>query len=707
MPYQEIKQQNRTSPRTNMAENLPYLPWGVLALATGIGLYFSLSFEGSKLTSSLILLASLISWLFTQKNRQWHLIATFTLLTAVGYSAALYRTHAMQTALLPNHPVIYSFTMMVEDTVPIQSNRIRYSGQILKLSKLKKQHIPKRIRLQTTDQGPRFKYGDIICGKAVLSRPKGPVMPGGFDFGRSLWFKQIGGTGYSIRALRLCQGDTMERRAPLSNTIATIRSAIALRLQQNLDQRSLALAKALILGDRGRIEKRDLEAMRKAGLGHLLAISGLHMAVFAGTLFFVIRALLALSPTLAEQHPIKKWAAVAALAGGAVYFLISGQSIPTQRAFLMIAIIFLAMLLDRPALTLRNVVLAAIIILLLRPESLMSPGFQMSFAAVTALIVFYEWNMKLNLLGYMKENSSHASWLTPLYYLGGIWLTSLVATAATAPFAIYHFHQISYMGPIGNMLAIPIFSILIMPLAVASLCLMPFGLEAIPLYVLPKAIEIMLASAHWTASFEPALITIGMIEARAVILFSLAAILAIFASKPLNYLALPLLLISIWSASPTEKPDLYIDEKGKTMVLRDQDGKLYAPDGRKGHYIISQWLRADGDTRSPVDIRAGSNISCDDVACSGLVKGMKVTLLKTISALEEECKSADIIIYKHKITRNCKVPYLIVTKPELKDGGTHVVFITQNDQLKGEKPRKAKIRVKRAYEARNQRIWGQ
>jgi len=670
------------------------LPWSVVLLSIGIGLYFTLSIEGSSGIVAVSLALAAITWLYSQNTPKFHSLVAILLVIIIGYAVAFYRTHAVKTALLPTEPRSYELSMMVKRASPTQSNRIHYSGPLLSLSRIAPQKMPKQIRLRAPDQGPLFVYGDVICGKAIMARPRGPLRPGGYDFGWSLWFKQIGGTGFTISQLKLCNTSIKYEQSKLDHFIATLRSFISQRLDQGLTGRERALAGALILGDRGRIEKQDIEALRKAGLGHLLAISGLHMAAFAGTLFFLIRAGLALFPSLAQAQPIKKWAALAALIGASVYFLISGQSIPTQRAVLMISMIMLAILVERPAITLRNVVLAAILILLFRPESLLSPGFQMSFAAVTALIVAYEIHLKKAPFTKIQETVPQLVWFKPFYYMLGIWFTSLIATLATAPYSIYHFHQISYMGPLGNMLAIPLFTVLLMPLAVLSLCLMPFGLEGPILEALAIVIDMLLATAHWTASFDPAIIQIGQINPRAVILITLGAILAIFAPGRNKLLALPLVIIAVITAKPNQRPDIYIDDKGDVMAVRGADQKLYAPDGRKGAFVLSNWLKADGDNRTSADVRQNAVIACDEAACSGQVKGLTVTLLKNIQALEEECNRADILIYKRTIFRPCKNPQLKLTKIELTKGGAHAVYIN-----------KGKIRVERANQHRQNRIW--
>ena len=694
--YQRKQNQNRKTKSDNQTAILKNnIPITLLCIATGIGLYFNLPGEGNSKVCALLIVTLLFLGGLSQNYRYVNNLIIGALIIIIGYSLALYRTHTSTTPLLSQTLKSFDVVMMVEENQPLQKSRIRYTGKLLSLSKLSKNKIPKRVRIRTTDQGPRFKYGDLLCMRAMLARPKGPIRAGGYDFGFALWFKQIGATGFNISPLRLCpyNQDRIEHQSSISQLIANIRSFIGNKIDNGLNEPERAMARALILGDRGRVNRDDLEAMRKAGLGHLLAISGLHMAVFGGTLFILIRALLALFPIFSQNHPIKKYAALSALIGSFVYFLISGQSIPTQRAVLMISVLFTAIMIERTALTLRNVAVAALIILFLKPESLMSAGFQMSFAAVTALIVTYQMLRDFEPLKNLKHTPS-SSWLKPFYYLGGIWITSIIATIATAPFAIYHFQNVSYMGPVGNMLAIPVFSLLLMPSALISLILMPFGLEALAFIPLKYSIQILLSTAHWTASFYPATITFGAISLSTVLIMMAGLVLVFFTNRPVNLIGAMLIIIAPISTLKQEKPDIYIGATAELIALRGEDQKLYAPTGRKGTFVLKNWLKADGDTRTINYVRNSQYLLCDDSACTGKTSNLRVTLIKSIAALEEACQTADILIYRFSITRKCKNPKLILSKKELTNSGTLSIYIKDG-----------KMEIISANQFRKNRIW--
>ena len=169
-----------------------------------------------------------------------------------------------------------------------------------------------------------------------------------------------------------------------------MREAIDQRIRAVLPGDKGAIASALITGKRDAISTPVNDAMYISGIGHVLSISGYHMAVVAGMIFFALRALFALMPAFANRYPIKKWAALAALGAAAFYLLLSGAEVATQRSFIMIAIVLIGVMVDRPTLTLRTLTVAAFGVLLLAPEAVVHPSFQMSFAATLALVAGYQ-----------------------------------------------------------------------------------------------------------------------------------------------------------------------------------------------------------------------------------------------------------------------------------------------------------------------------
>ena len=349
--------------------------------------------------------------------------------------------------------------------------------------------------------------GDGIKGLVRLQPPSGPAYPGSYDFAFHSWFGGIGGSGFflgpvSAAAVRV----ELSFATRTTILIARTRAKLAARIRAALDGEAGSLAAALIVGDRSGISEDTTEALRRSGLAHILAISGLHMALVTATLIFVIRGILALMPGLVLHYPVRKWAAAAAMVAASIYLVISGASTATQRAWIMIMVMLIAILADRRALTMRNVALAALFILAWRPGSIVSPGFQMSFAAVAALIAVYErWTRYRRGRPYRQNDNRLAAVITNgLKALVGLAVTSIVAGLATGLFAAYHFHRVAPLGLLANLAAMPIVSLAVMPMALAAMLLMPFGLDVYPLWLMGKAIDGVIGVAAYVMELGPA-----------------------------------------------------------------------------------------------------------------------------------------------------------------------------------------------------------
>ncbi len=328
---------------------------------------------------------------------------------------------------------------------------------------------PARVRILVQKGAEGLRVGQGVGLTAQLMPPPGPAAPGDNDFGRAAFLAGIGATGFSYGApqsVPLAHPPGVWDR--LMQFVEAMRVGMTLRIRARLPRSEGAIASAIITGERGGIDPEDEAALRDAGLAHVLAIAGLHMALVGAGLFWLTRAVLATLPSLALAFPIKKWAAAAAICGAGFYIVISGASASATRAFVMLAMMLLAILLDRPALSMRSLGLAAAILLLARPVAITEPGFQMSFAAVASLVAVAEWEQR-------RARLVPRGWL--YRHARGIVLTSLVASFATLPFAMYYFGRATHYAVLGNLLAMPVMGLVTMPSAALSVAAMPFGLE--------------------------------------------------------------------------------------------------------------------------------------------------------------------------------------------------------------------------------------
>jgi competence protein ComEC len=383
------------------------------------------------------------------------------------------------------------------------------------------------------------------------------------------------------------------------------------------------------------------------------------------------------------RFSIKVWAAAVALAAATVYLALSGSAVATQRSYVMIAIVFLAIMLSRPALSLRNVAFAALVILAAMPESLLDPSFQMSFAATAALIAAYESFGRY--LRYEGRGLADKLAVQPLIFIAGSLATSLVASLATAPFSAFHFHNAAIYSALGNLLAMPAESLLIMPMVAVSLAAMPFGLEEWPLRLMGFGIDIMVAVANFVASFAGALIVVPGFPAAALVLITLGGLWLMIWRQRWRYAGLGLFALGLAATGWTSAPDILVEPEGKIIAVRNAGtNRLEAPKSRKGRYALEQWLKADGDGRAVKEVASGKGFQCDLSACLVLVKGLLVSYATRPDALAQDCSRAAILITPLDIAGSCPAPRLVIGRKALKEQGASAIFIGPDGGLRVE-----------------------
>lgn len=458
---------------------------------------------------------------------------------------------------------------------------------------------PARLRLslhgevQWHDPWP----GDQVIVTAHLSPPTGPVEPGGFDFRRHAWFQQIGAVGYSRTPLLLLAPASEPQVAPgvwarLGQGLARGRLRLAAQIQQALPGERGQFAAAIITGDRSAIRAGTLHNLRRSNLAHLLAISGLHMGLVSGFVFGFVRLLLALVPLLALRLPVKQIAAVIALLVAAAYLALSGGNVATQRAFIMVAVMFGAILCNRRALTLRAVALAAILVLLWQPQSLVSPGFQMSFAATTALVVVFD---KLRRRGWTMGGI----WRAPLALL----ISSSVAGVATAPLAAAHFNQIAQFGLLANLLAVPVMGSLVIPSAVLALLLLPLGLADPAFWVLGQALAWILGVAAEVGQNAEAVRAVPSPAATVLPLLTLGILwMMLWQGRARGLGIAPAsLALALWGYGA--RPDLLIAPEGALVGLKVGAQRALSKEKGAG-FVATLWLENDGSVQSQAEAAA-------------------------------------------------------------------------------------------------------
>jgi competence protein ComEC len=416
------------------------------------------------------------------------------------------------------------------------------------------------------------------------------------------------------------------------------------------------------------------------------------MVIMAGAVFFSVRLVLAAVPAVALRFAIKKWAAASAMAGAFGYLMISGAAFPTVRSYIMISIMFLAVLLDRPAIALRNVALAALAILLVWPESLFDPGFQMSFAAVVALVSAYEW------LSRREEERARASMRGALrqmlLFFGGIVTSTLVASLAVAPFGIYHFHNTQHFAILANLIAIPVCNIVVMPAALATLMAMPFGLELVPLTVMGWGIEAMVWCAGWVARLPGAVGRLPAIPTHAFLLIVAGGLWCALMRTRWRILGLVPIVLGLMLAPTGQRPDVLIGRGGSTVAVRTDAGRLSALAGRGSNFELTRWLEHDGDARPQAEAAKATAFRCDPQGCTARVKGLLLAVASTPAALRDDCPASSILVLRFPRPKSCSPNGVAIDVEAIRTGGTHALYIGTD-----------RIRIETVTEFRGDRPW--
>ncbi|MEP3196676.1 MAG: ComEC/Rec2 family competence protein [Lentilitoribacter sp.] len=564
---------------------------------------------------------------------------------------------------------------------------------------------PYKVQLVSRSVDGQLNVGQIIETRARLTRPSGPVYPKGYDFAFGAYINNIGAYGFMLgtpKVLGRISYDELPLKSRFELFVGTIQSKISNRINDHLSGDAAAISSALIIADKRAISEETVTALRNAGLAHILAISGLHMVLASGTLFLTLRALLSLFPSLVQAIPVKKVAAIAALLAATSYLVISGAPISAQRAWLMLVIMLGATIFDKPAITLRNVAIAAIIIVLISPSSVTTPGFQMSFAAATALVSVYGAWARVKLANqehsttYFKETYLYRS----VQFVVGLGLTALIAGLATGIFSSLHFHQLAGYGVLGNVLAMPVVTLFVMPLALLSMLLMPYGLEWLPLSGLGQSIDIVIYLANWVADLGGEFKTGRPTSIVTSLLITGFVIFVLFRSS-IRFFGLIAIIagLALSLIMPIKVPDVFISEDGKLVGVR-YDQELFVNRTRPSSFISDQWLNAyllnlqkleklkktavsfdlqETDRSNLLMILGqGRGFICFNTHfCMNTYQDKIVTTLGKTEHLELACKFSDIIVATFGVNRDLRegcASKTIISRYDLKQSGSMAFY---------------------------------
>ncbi len=629
------------------------MPWIPVAFGAGIALYFSAEREP---VSWVVCVTALASCAAAFALRRTRFFVSLVILAAIasGFAAATLKATRVAHNVLAR-PI---YTASIKGFVETREERERTDRFVLRVTDMatpRGQATLTRVRL-SVKKTTAPKVGQFVELKARLLPPLSASRPGAYDFSRDMYFQGLAASGFAMGAIKAVDppdrargGWSLRYAAIMQN----LRDAIDARIRSVLSGDTRAIATALLTGKRDAISTQVNDAMFVSGLGHVLSISGYHMAVVAGIVFFAIRALLAVIPALVATFPIKKIAAAAALAASAFYLLLSGAEVATQRSFIMTAVVLIAVMVDRRAITFRTLAIAAMIVLVLTPEALVHPSFQMSFAATLGLVALVQ--VGLPLLFAMPESSRTAR----VALWGGreiamLALASLVAGFATMPYAAFHFHRVTPYGVVANLAAMPVVSALVMPAGILGLVAMPFGLDGVFWRLMEFGIVWMIAVAQWVAALPGAIGRITAFGVGPLIAASAGIIVLGLLRTPLRFVGASMLAVSVAWALMASQPDILVSGDGRSVGVRGRDGRLYLMQVGKDAFLLREWLGADADMRAAGDASLKEGVSCDDDGCvTALADGRLVALALKPEALADDCSRAAIVVSAKPVPADC------------------------------------------------------
>ncbi|MDB5535624.1 MAG: hypothetical protein JWQ65_499 [Devosia sp.] len=487
---------------------------------------------------------------------------------------------------------------------------------------------------------PPLAPGDVIEGKLRLAPIPGPVLPGAFDSQFHGYFAGIGAYGNVTSGLALVSnGSSFDP----TRAIEGLRRSIAERIGHVLTGSSAAIGDAMVMGDQSLISDETRDVMAASGLAHIYSISGLHLSLVAGGVFFLLRWALAALSGWTQRLPIKKIAAVGGILAACFYLLLAGglANVPALRSTLMLGLIFGAILAGRRALTMRNVAIAALAIILIDPASVFRASFQLSFAAVVALIGVYELPRKppVEGRGWIGRSVNHV-WVAAL--------TSLIAGTATLLFSAYHFQQTAPLGVLSNVLVLPVVSFIIMPTAIASVLAMPFGVEQPFLIAMGWGIERMVDVATLVANWSQGLESNPLLTPIALFIGLLAMAWFAFIKNYWRFAGPVLAIPAILLFALDTRPDVLIADTTQAVAVRDGGG-MGLLTGKDGTFAVDVWSEYYQEDFAPK--LAGAH--CDSIACVYANDRFSISVIKSVEAFAEDCERNDLVIARIPAPQYC------------------------------------------------------
>ena len=630
--------------------------WLPVGLGLGIAAWFALPDQRAWTAFLILAAAAALAPLAIAPGTRWsRALSIFALAAVLGCANIWWKAERIAAPVLKREQMA-DFTARI---LFLQKLPAREAVRLI-VAPASEAGLPPRLRINV-DQGPGqvLQPGATVRLRAWLMPPAPPAVPGAYDFARAAWFQQIGGTGRATDVHLIAPAG----KQGLGTRLAAWRQRLADHVRARLPGGEGGIAAALATGDQSGISEEDAEAMRRSGLAHLLSVSGLHLTAVVGAVMLLTLKLLALSPALALRFRLVLLAAGAGALAGIAYTLLTGAEVPTVRACIAALLILLGIALGREALTLRLVAVGAIAVLVLWPEALPGPSFQMSFAAITAIVVLHDHPRVRDLLARREEGLPQKIGRG----LVGLVLTGLVVELALTPIALFHFHKAGLYGALANIVAIPLTTFVVMPLEALALLLDSVGLGGAPWWLAGKALSLLLGLAHATAAAPGAVAALPTVPTGAFALMAAGGIwLCLWRTRWRLWGAAPLALGAVWALSIGE-PDVVVTGDGRHLAVRTPSGELAILRPRAGDYVRDLLAETSGTEAEMVELEGLPSAACSAELCAVTVSGggepwrilaSRSSRLVPIEALKRACAAADIVVSDRRLPATCSPRWL-------------------------------------------------
>jgi competence protein ComEC len=641
--------------------------WLPVLMGVGVLVYFDLRAEPVWWAgASAAAMASLASWLASPPFR---VILLPLAALAIGFtSAQLATVRALPLEVLPKKAVVITGTVRGVEMLPAGRRVTIEEPQLGEEPPLARSL---RVRLRNNDAG-LVETGDTVRVRALVRQLSPPAYPGGWDFQRDAFYAGMAGSGF---ALGLIERVVVAPPRGVLRWIQWLRDEIGARVRAAVPGAAGAVCAAFLNGLQSGIPKEDQLAFQGSGLAHLLSVSGLHITIVMGFTMALVRTLLALSERAALRWPCRQIAAVAALAVGGFYTVLTGTQVPMLRSFAMASLFTLALLAGRRAVSMRGLALAAVVVILAAPNEVVGASLQMSFSAVLALIAGYEV-LRTRMRSIRGDGGWHRRFLL---YFAGLALTSALAGTASMPFAAYHFGRIQLYYILSNMIAVPLSGVL-MPAGMISLLLMPFGLEKLALVPMAWGMEVILWIAHVTAALPAATLMVPRAPPWGLALFAFGLAWAGIWRGRVRLVGLAVIAAGLLSPVFADPPDILVSDDARLIGLRTPSGIMLQNHHGGSKFTREVWGRfwaEDDFTAFPESGEAeGGLVSCTERDCLLRPRdGAGAAILLRSAPGEARCEDAVVVLSAEPAKGICPRSGRLIDRFTVWRNGAHAIWL--------------------------------